>query len=214
MKKTNVQNKKNFNLKIIIFLSVLLVALILIMIITGAISDHSQKAADEEITIDPSKLAETKEEGFDIMEYAGYLNLNRTIMVYESGFGVSYSIDQENYANVGPDIKIVFELIGAIIAGNSNIYNDLINDSSKHYDSFTQQQIYDVEITRESMNQINSDGKIYTEYVLIVEYKIHENNGSFRKDIESDASRPQYFVINNSTGEFKVMNIEYVKYSH
>ena len=64
------------------------------------------------------------------------------------------------------------------------------------------------------MEQINNDGIIYTEYVLIVEYKIHENNGSFRKDIESDASRPQYFVINNSTGEFKVMNIEYVRYSH
>ena len=69
-------------------------------------------------------------------------------------------------------------------------------------------------MTRDSIEQINSEGKTYTEYVIMIEYKIHENNGTFRRDVESDVARPQYFVINNSTGEYKVMEIAYVKYSY
>ena len=65
---------------------------------------------------------------------------------------------------------------------------------------------------REERTTVNENGMVYTEYVMMVEYKIHENNGSFRKDVESDASKPQYFVINSSTGELLVMDIVPVRY--
>jgi hypothetical protein len=50
----------------------------------------------------------------------------------------------------------------------------------------------------------------YIEYVYKVKYKIHENNGTYRNDILSDASRDQYFVINDSSGEMLVMDIIFV----
>ena len=206
--------KNKFASKIIATSIILVSALLLIVVLGTVIANLTTKGADEEITVDPSKLAETKEEGFDIMEYDEYLNLNRVTMFSDKNSGVAYSVDESNYKGVGADVELVYELINAVISGDSNTYNSFINDESKHIDGFTQQQIYDVEISRQSEEYINNEGKIYTEYVVIVNYKIHENNGTFRKDIESDVSRPQYLVINNSTGEFKIMDIAYVRYSY
>ena len=206
--------KNKFASKIIAASIILVSTLLLIVVLGTVIANLTNKGADEEITVDPSNLAETKEEGFDIMEYDEYLNLNRVIMFSDKNSGVAYSVDESNYKGVGADVELVYELINAVISGDSNTYNSFINDESKHIDGFTQQQIYDVEISRQSEEFINNEGKIYTEYVVIVNYKIHENNGTFRKDIESDVSRPQYLVINNSTGEFKIMDIAYVRYSY
>lgn len=211
----NVELKnKKFTSKIIIFSVILIAVLLLGVIISAIVSNLSKGANDEEITVDPSKLSETKEECFDIMEYDVYLNLNRTILFYEKDSGVSYSADSSNCKGLGADVELICKLIDAIVAGDDRTYNSLVNDESKHRESFTQQQVYDILITKESVEQINRDGKFYTEYVVIVEYKIHENNGTFRRDVESDVSRPQYFVINNSTGEYKVMEIAYVRYSY
>ena len=212
VKKEPKSNK--FTSKIIIFSIVLIGVLLIGVIVSEIVTNLSKGGNEEEITVDPSKLSETKEEGFDIMEYDVYLNLNRTIMFYEKDSGVSYSADSSNCKGLGDDVELVCQLIDAIVAGDDYTYNSLVNDKSKHRDSFTQQQVYDIFVTRESMEQINSEGKSYTEYVVVIEYKIHENNGTFRRDIESDVARPQYFVINNSTGEYKVMEIAYVRYSY
>ena len=45
-----------------------------------------------------------------------------------------------------------------------------------------------------------------------VEYKIHENNGTYRRDIESDASRAQYYVINDSLGDLLLMDIVFTQF--
>ncbi len=211
--KKEAENNK-FASKIIAASIILVSALLLIVVLGTVIANLTNKGVDEEITVDPSNLAETKEDGFEIMEYDEYLNLNRVIMFSDKNSGVAYSVDESNYKGVGADVELVYELINAVISGDSNTYNSFINDESKYIDYFTQQQIYDVEISRQSEEFINNEGKIYTEYVVIVDYKIHENNGTFRKDIESDVSRPQYLVINNSTGKYKVMDIAYVRYSY
>ena len=74
--------------------------------------------------------------------------------------------------------------------------------------AFTQQQIYDIEISQYSKQSL-SDKKNgeYTEYVFEVKYKIHENNGTYRNTIQSDVSRPVYFVINDSSGDMLVMDM-------
>jgi hypothetical protein len=207
------KTRKNFIIKV----AIAIVALILILAIGISISEGVGKNLNqgkEEFTVDPSKLAETKEDGFDIMEYEDYLALDRTVIFYEKDTGASYSIDGTNYWGFGEDVKLVYEIIEATIAGNSDLYNELVHKDAGHYDKFTQQQIYDISITREERTNVNNDGDAYTEYVMKVEYKIHENNGSFRRDIESDASRPQYFVINSSTGKLLVMEIVPVRYAN
>ena len=206
--------KKSFLIKIVLAAIVLVLVLIAAIATGENLGKNTGGSENEEITVDPSKLAETKEEGFDIMEYDEYLNLNRSVIYYEKDTGASYSIDDTNYWGFGADIKLVYELIEALIAGDSDAYNSLVHEDAGHFESFTQQQIYDIYITRNEISNIENGDVTYTEYVVMVEYKIHENNGSFRKDIESDASRPQYLVIDNSSGKLLVTDIVSVKYAN
>ena len=46
----------------------------------------------------------------------------------------------------------------------------------------------------------------YTKFIYAVEYQINENNGTFRRDI-GDGSRPQYLVVTNRTGEWKIESV-------
>ena len=207
------KTSKSFLSKVIIATAVLIL-LFIVVIAVGESLSRIQNSKNEENTVDPSKLADTKEDDFDIMEYDEYLSLDRTVIFYEKDTGASYSIDSTNYWGFGEDVKLIYELIEAIKAGDSDLYNDMVHKDVGHFDSFTQQQIYDVQIMREERSNVNNNGEAYTEYVMRVEYKIHENNGSFRNDVESDASKPQYFVINNSMGTLLVMDIIPVKYAN
>lgn len=160
----------------------------------------------EEITVDPSKLADTKEEDFDIFEYEEYLKYDRSVYLFDRAMGTTVSVKPETAEMHGEAFVLICDILDAINRGDAEEYNSFVG-TSLHRDGFTQQQIYGIHITKESENAIADKSGYYTEYVYKVEYKIHENNGSFRRDIESDASRPQYFVINDSTGELLLMDV-------
>ncbi len=192
---------------------IILIALVATLLLLGAMSliiailELGQDEPEVETfgTVDPSLLYDTKEEDFDIMEYEKYLALNRTVIYKDSNISVSIDSDSVNKYDAG--LQLMYELIEFIIAGDSEGYNSLIYPEEEQEDSFTQQQIYDVVITRYSYSEKQNGSGRYQEYVYKLEYRIHENNGTFRNDIVSDASRPQYFVINDSTGEMLVMDI-------
>ena len=157
--------------------------------------------------VDPEKLCETKEEGFDIMEYEEYLKYDRIVYLYDPRTGVTEGVDDAIAERNGEGFKLLYRLLGAVIAGDYESYNEMVHESVGHYESFTQQQLYDITVSKESEGTKEGKNGAYNEFVLKVEYKIHENNGTFNNTLEPDASRPQYFVINNSTGEYLVMDI-------
>ncbi|MBQ8408391.1 MAG: hypothetical protein IJY39_05945 [Clostridia bacterium] len=200
--------EKHKRTKIIIIASFVgALALLLICTSIPGLLDNGGVERETVPPVDPEKLWETKEEGFDIMEYEEYLKYDRAIYLYDPRTGVTVGVDDETSGQNGEGFKLIYELLNAIIAGDSDTYNSLVHESVGHFDSFTQQQLYDITVTKESESKKEGAGGTYTEYVLKVEYKIHENNGSFRDTVEPDASRPQYFVINDSTGELLVMDI-------
>lgn len=157
--------------------------------------------------VDPSKLYETKDENFDIMEYEEYLALDRSIYLNNKGSGVIQSVSEDDCDLHGEGFSILYRVIVAINEGDHVTYNHYMGKSALKKDEFTQQQIYDIEVSPQSSGSVSEDGAAYEEFVFKVTYRIHENNGTYRNTIESDVSRPQYFIINNSTGEFKVMDI-------
>ncbi len=204
----NSDTRKKNKIIIICVLAASVLLLLVCSLIPGLLkNDNGGKPDREEYTVDPSKLADTKEEDFDILEYEEYLKYDRTIQ-YCYTSGVQVSVNDKTLSNYDASFGLIYKLIGTLIAGDSDSYNELVHEEVGHFDSFTQQQVYDIVITKYSESTKQSEtGSAYAEYVYIVEYKIHENNGSYRKDIESDACRPQYFVINNSTGELLIMDI-------
>ena len=46
-----------------------------------------------------------------------------------------------------------------------------------------------------SLTGITQNGKIVTEYVYKLQYKIMENDGTFRDDILSDGVKPQFYTL-------------------
>ncbi len=157
--------------------------------------------------VDPSKLHETKDEDFDIMEYDEYLAFDRSIYLNNKSSGVIQSVGEDDCDLHGEGFSVMYRVIVAINGGDHVTYNRYMGKNELKKNKFTQQQIYDIEIVPQSSGSVSEDGASYNEYVFKVTYRIHENNGSYRNTIESDVSRPQYFVINDSTGEFKVMDI-------
>ena len=184
---------------IIAVFAVALVIAVACAIIPGFFGEEQEEQYETYPPVHPSLLHDTKEEGFDIMEYEDYLNLNREIMYVNGDFKVG--ITESDAIDQGEQIKLAYDIIGYLIAGNVDAYNAVVSDKLQK-ESFTQQQIYAVYLSKAA---VNSDDDYA--YAVRVEYKIHENNGSFRNTVESDASRPQYFVINDSSGILLVADI-------
>lgn len=195
------------NKKIIFIVFGITVAILVVLSVIVGILQKSDTGPDVETwgTVDPSLLHETKDEDFDIMEYDAYLSLNRTITYFESNMTVS--VDDSTVSSYDEGFQLMYELVKCMIAGDNEGYNFYVYPKDEQEEPFTQQQIYDVVLTRQSYTQKQGESGSYTEIVYKLEYKIHENNGTFRNDIEPDASRPQYFVINNSMGDMMVMDI-------
>ncbi len=191
----------------IIIIAVFALALVLLLVCTLLPSLINKGEKKTELPkVDPSKLWETKEEGFDIMEYEGYLKQNRTVMYSPyAGMTVEVSVDSESVREYGKDAEFVYNILMAVIAGDYETYNSMVSEEIEHYGFFTQQQLYDMSFQK--LSQTDKGG--YTEYAFRVSYKIHENNGSFRDDIEPDAGRDQYYIINDKSGELKLANISY-----
>lgn len=155
--------------------------------------------------IDESLLSDTKPEGFDIMEYEKYIEYH-DINIYYKKDGIKESVNDENAGNYGEAFSVVYNVMLAIRDGNSDLYNLYMGSSELKKSDFTQQQIYDITITFQP--GYTDDEKVsYDKSVFKVEYKIHENNGTYRNNIESDASRPIYFIVDNSSGEMLVTDM-------
>ena len=190
---------------IIIISAIVAVLLIACPIVIGLLTPKPE--GETFPPVDPSLLEDTKEEGFDIMEYEEYTSLNRVVMLENKGMGTSISIDDSTYKNYDPAIELVYEMLNILIAGDFEAYNAMVSEEAGRFEWFSQQQIYDITMYEKSVEEIEGKRGSYTEYVIVLKYKIHENNGSYRNNITSDSARPQYIVINDSTGKLMIMDI-------
>ena len=184
---------------IIAVFAVALVIAVACAIIPGFFGEEQEEQYETYPPVHPSLLHDTKEEGFDIMEYEDYLNLNREIMYVNGDFKVG--ITESDAIDQGEQIKLAYDIIGYLIAGNVDAYNAVVSDKLQK-DSFTQQQIYAVYLSKAA---VNSDDDYA--YAVRVEYKIHENNGSYRDNIEPDASRYQIYYMKKVNGKLIVEDI-------
>lgn len=199
------KKKKTLLIIIVIAIAAFLLCGVIVALLEGA---SGQGSGGEVETIDPWLLEETKPEGFDIMEYEEYLKLDRTVYYNNKKSGIRVSVAPEEYYMYGEEFEILCQVLESVIAGDADVYNSFMGDKSLKKTSFTQQQIYDIEISPYSTQILTTkEGISYTECVFEVRYKIHENNGTYRNTVDSDMTRPLYFVINDSTGDILVMDI-------
>lgn len=199
------KRKKNKKIIIGVFAGSLVLTAVCALI-PGLLGESGKTEYETYPPLPPHKLYETYEDGFEILEYEEYLKFDRNVYLYGAGNSTKTIINEKTAKQSGKDIALVYDILAALIAGDVDRYNEMVVKDLER-DWFSQQQLYRMAIGREKEESFKENGKTYTEYVVKVEYMIHENNGSYRNNIESDAMRVQYFYIDDRAGELKVTAI-------
>lgn len=144
----------------------------------------------------------------NIFQDAVYMGMDRNIYICDINTGITESLEEHDYANYGPDVKFMANFVNFIIEGNAVAYNDCFSDNyysdinNDPKESFTMQKLYNIKLTK--ISEEKSDNGDYTEYYYFLEYMIYQNNGSFRMDIESDASVAQYITLIDKDSDYKI----------
>ncbi len=200
------EKHKRTKAAILIVFAASLGLLLLYLAVPGLFGESTGGERETAAPVDPSKLYETKDADFDIFEYEEYLKYDRTVYIEDPSMSTTESVDSATLSKHGDGFIHLYELLHLVMEGDVEAYNAMVS-SALQKESFTQQQLYDIHVTKHSKGDKTDGEESYTEYVFLVEYKIHENNGSFRNDIEPDAGRPQYFVINDREGRLLLMDV-------
>lgn len=136
--------------------------------------------------------------------------------IYYTDFSnnITLGIERDNAAEYGDEVAFMVDYVYSIIEGDRAKYNGFFSDAyyenNDKHGEFTMQKLYDVNITKESSEQITENGN-YTKYIFVVEYKIFKNNGTFRNDI-GNGSKKQYITVTDRTGELEIDAVRTAKY--
>lgn len=145
----------------------------------------------------------------DITQDAEYMGLDRQIY-YRQG-SETMVMEDGDLNRFGAGAAFFVDYFAAVIGGDAETYNTYFTDhyyeSNQPYESFPPQMLYDILIEQLSSTS-NEDGTVT--YAFNVSYKIHKNTGTFRNDLDSDASKPLYFeLIEDAEGTVKIDRITY-----
>ena len=140
---------------------------------------------------------------------ASYLSKDRLIY-YATGSSQTV-IDRETPERYDAVVLFFCNFIDAIISGDSIKYNSFFSDeyikASGAHEPFTMQKVYDIILTKISSSPYRADGFEGTKSVYTLEYKIKDNNGTFRRDIGSDMNRTQYISVLEVNGRVEIEGI-------
>jgi len=145
----------------------------------------------------------------DIFQDDEYIKIIERGYLYfcDSSTGVTVGYEPADAENYGSDLVFLTEYIQTAIQGDYQAYNEMFSDIyyKEHAvkEAFTMQKIYDVYFTRTSSSEITENGRTFHSYDYTVEYKILDNNGTFRNDIGT-GTRKQFFTITDRTGELLI----------
>ncbi|MCR5262374.1 MAG: hypothetical protein K6D94_00755 [Clostridiales bacterium] len=134
----------------------------------------------------------------DIFLDSQYMDKNRYIS-YTDGAETTLITDG-SYSLYGPAVALLAEYIDAVTMGDAERLNALFTEeywgTHKKYERFTMQRIYNCELKLIS-SAVLTEGKYKgaNRWTFDVRYMIMKNDGTFRRDMESDSAVPQVFEI-------------------
>lgn len=151
--------------------------------------------------------------GLDVTTVPEYMELDRAIH-YKVG-NVSTLLTDNDIDGSDASVKFFRTYFDALRRGDWEEYNTYFTDeyykSNDPYTIFAPQMIYGIEIELVSLTP-KEDGT--TVYDYNVDYMIFRNDGTFRNDMGSDASKKLYYeLIEYPDGSVKIDLISYYKRS-
>ena len=211
------QNQKNVKKVLIITLASLaaiLLVMYLLTILLPLLLNSAEKEGEEEGTADFNFY--TPDFDQNIFEDPNYMALiSDGVLKYDNGSNSIITVTPENAASSGDVVKLLTDLVYAAINGNNDLYNSFFSSEyMKNHEpkgEFTMQKIYGGTITNFSTESVQGNNGNYTKYIYKLNYRILENNGTFRADIGED-SKTQYIVITNREGKLLIDAISTSRY--
>ena len=207
--------KKPVNKKKILIYTVIAIvsAIILMYALLLVLERFGGESVEDEYTHALYSDFESADYSYDIFEDAEYKAITDAefIRFYDEYTNLTTGvIDVQDAYSMGDDVGFMVEYVYAVIEGNTDKYNSLFSaeyyEEHKAQERFTMQKIYDVLITRKIPNSEVSEGA-YNVYYLELQYRILDNNGTFRQDIK-DGYKPQYIVITDREGRLLIDSID------
>lgn len=142
-----------------------------------------------------------------------YMDLDRTIYYRTlSGYEITVPVQDEDAEGFDAELLLLVRMIRAVMAGDLSSYRACFSPEYLvkvgEIAPFTKQKLYDITVTRYDDAALNVPLGYASVACYGVAYKIKDNNGSFRKDMGSDAVREQvYFVVKDAAGRVAVYGI-------
>ena len=185
-----------------------LVAMALIVMISLPMLFSSMQPDDP--SDETTRLIYFEEPNFEenIFEDEEYLEKNRLVYVIKGA--ISTGVDISSEAERAAESRVanfMFDFIEAQINGDVDGYNacfsaEYVAKNGKKA-AFTMQKLYDISIEQYGSPTATDDGGY--DYVFILKYKILNNNGTLRNDMESMSERPLYLIVHeNDEGNFAI----------
>lgn len=147
----------------------------------------------------------------DIYADSGYMELDRNIYIYDVDTGLRESLEPDDYEVYGESVQFMSDFINSIIQGDVEKYNSFFADDEYCKESFTKQKLYNIMITKLSVEELTENNETWTQYEFALEYMIRHNNGTLRLDIESDACRPQYITVTDRRGKLLIQSMRFAE---
>ncbi len=112
-----------------------------------------------------------------------------------NGMGLTEAITDADRASFDVGVQFLEIYLKTVISGDNETYRTFFTEEylrTHELPSFTQQMLYKMCIYYCATERLNGG---MTRVTYRLDYMIRENNGSFRKDVGSDAIRPQFAVL-------------------
>jgi hypothetical protein len=190
---------------------IIIVAVICLLLLASVVIDklENKKRAEESVIDYDFYPADFEENIYDDEKYLSLIE-GDFLKYCDSTTNLTVSIDRESAKDHGDAVVFIVDVLYDIINGDHEAYSkNFSNEFYKHNhpkEAFTMQKIYDVTITYISTEKVDD----YTKYNFCLEYRIYENNGTFRKDI-GDGSKKQYLTMTDRSGELLIDSISTAK---
>ena len=134
----------------------------------------------------------------NIFEFEEYLGLDRSVTYFDGQ--VYRSIEEDNGESFDRAVLFLRDFLKTMTRGDVEAYNAAFTVSPRQK-QFSQQMIYESVICYEGYTTDETDRLI----VYRLEYKIHRNDGTLRRDVGSDGMIPQWAVVRvTDSGEISI----------
>ncbi len=163
----------------------------------SALTPAGEVVVDELETDEPRYDFTEPVEEEDIFKDEDWLGLNRQINFgTESEFR---AIDETSAESHGEYAEFFYRFFSSIIYGDENEYGACFSeDYPKNHlaSSFTPQKLYEMYALEVGDGNVKSaSGDEIPAKIFKVEYKILDNNGTFRSDLYGSGTKPEYFYL-------------------